>query len=71
LAKVLDSEDPKGLWIELNTERHRQDPTVKTYAFLIPWSQLVGMAIAGDFSQAINEEARRIGFTVQTTEKDD
>ena len=32
-AKLLDSEDPNGLWVELNTDRHKKDPTVKVASF--------------------------------------
>ena len=35
-AKLLDDADPLGLWIELNSDRHRKDPRVKTGSFLIP-----------------------------------
>ncbi len=28
-ARMLDSEDPNGLWIELNTAKHKEDSTVK------------------------------------------
>src|ERR1043166_68109 len=44
-AKVLDDEDSRGLWVELNTERHRKYGTIKPGAFLIPWSQVLGIVV--------------------------
>ncbi len=61
-AEVLDSEDPKGLWIELYTDQHRNDPTVKRLPLFIPWGQVISIVIAQEFSPAIREEARQIGF---------
>ena len=65
-AKMLDSEDPNGLWIELNSARHKEDPTVKRYSFFIPWSQVLSIVVTEEFSPAIREEARRIGFGTDT-----
>ena len=64
-AKVLDSEDSRGLWIELNTERRREDPAVKLLSFLVPWSYVLTIVVAEEFSPAIREEARKIGFTAK------
>ena len=61
-ADVLDSEDQKGLWIELYTDQHRKDPTVKRLPLFIPWGQILSIVIAEEFSPAIREEARQIGF---------
>jgi hypothetical protein len=66
-AKVLDSGDARGLWIELNTDRHRKDSTVKRFSFLVPWSQVLTIVIAEEFSPAIREEARKIGFTAEAS----
>jgi|ERR1035438_940066 hypothetical protein len=62
-AKVLDAEDPRGLWIELNTARHEEDPSVKRFSFLVPWDQVLTIVVTEEFSPAIREEARKIGFT--------
>ena len=43
-ANVLDDEDPRGLWVELNPEHHKKYKT-KTGAFLIPWNQILGIAV--------------------------
>jgi len=61
-AKLLDSEDPNGLWVELNTERQKKDPTVKLASFFIPWSQVLTIVVTEEFSPAIREEIRKIGF---------
>jgi hypothetical protein len=61
-AKVLDSEDRNGLWIELYTNQHEQDPTVKRHQLFIPWSQVLSIVTADEFSPAVQEEARKIGF---------
>jgi|SRR5689334_3758191 len=42
-AKVLDDDDSRGLWVELHTER--KDRTTIRGAFLIPWNQLLGIAV--------------------------
>jgi hypothetical protein len=62
-ARMLDSEDPNGLWIELNTAKYKQDPTVKLYSFLIPWNQILSVVVVeDDFSPDIRDQARKIGF---------
>lgn len=61
-AKMLDSEDPNGLWVELSTEKQRKDPGEKKASFFIPWSEVLTVVVGEDFSPAIREEARKIGF---------
>jgi hypothetical protein len=65
-ADVLDADDSKGLWIELNSGRHQEDPAVKRYSFLVPWGQILTVVISEDFSPAIREEARKIGFAADS-----
>src|ERR1044071_7612352 len=57
-AKVLDSEDARGVWIELNTEEHSGDPAAQRLSLLIPWTQVLTIVIAEQFSPAIRQEAR-------------
>ena len=64
-AKVLNSEDPKGVWIE-TTEKHTKDPGTDQFRLLIPWSEILTIVTAAKFSQAIRQEARKIGFTEET-----
>ncbi len=52
-AKVLDADDSKGLWIDLDPERHR---------LLVPWVQILAVVVAEEFSPEIREAARKIGF---------
>jgi hypothetical protein len=61
-ADVLDSEDSKGLWIELYTDQYRKDSTAKRLPLFIAWGQVLCIVIAEEFSPAIREEARQIGF---------
>jgi hypothetical protein len=61
-AKILDHEDPHGLWIELNTTKHAEDSAVKRYSFLIPWGSVLGMVVGEEFSPMIRDEVRRAGF---------
>lgn len=62
LARMLDSEDPHGVWIELNTSSHEQDPTVKKLSLFIPWSQVLAIVAGEEFSPAIQDKAHKIGF---------
>jgi hypothetical protein len=63
LARVLDADDPHGLWIELNTARHEKDPTVEKHNLLVPWSQVLSIVIPEkDFSDAVQDEVCKIGF---------
>ena len=43
-AKVLASDDPLGLWIELNSERQR-DPDRPVLELLIPWRFVLGVCV--------------------------
>ena len=62
-AKVLDAEDPRGVWIEVHTDRRSENPPVHSVKMLVPWSQVLTIVVAQQFSPAIRKEARRIGFT--------
>jgi len=61
-AKMLDSEDRNGLWIELNTEENRKDAAVKRASFFIPWNEVLSVVVAEGFSPAMRDEVRRMGF---------
>jgi hypothetical protein len=63
IARLVDSNDPHGLWIELYTEEHAQKPEVKKVAFMIPWQQVWAIAVVDDMA-AVQIEARRIGFEI-------
>lgn len=65
-AKVLDAEDSRGIWIETHTDKHGQDLGNGAVKMLIPWSQILTIVVAEQFSPAIRQEARRIGFTGET-----
>jgi len=62
-AKVLDSDDTKGLWIELTANQQKQGSAAEPVNLLVPWSQILTIVVAQQFSPAIRQEARKIGFT--------
>ncbi len=65
-ATVLDSDDARGVWIELAASGQKRDPAVERFSILIPWSQVLTIVVAEHFSPAIRQEARKIGFTGET-----
>jgi hypothetical protein len=56
LAKIVDSEDPVGLWIEI--EWRKQDGNLEKRTFLIPWREVLTIVIGA----CVEEESRTIGF---------
>jgi hypothetical protein len=62
-ATVLDSEDARGVWIELTNDRPEPDSGVARVTLLVPWSQVLTIVVAEQFTAAIRHEARKIGFT--------
>ena len=65
-AKVLDAGDSTGVWIEVRTENQGKDPISERVRMLIPWREVLAIIVAEQFSPAIRQEARRIGFTGET-----
>jgi hypothetical protein len=65
-ATVLDSDDTRGLWIEPAPNKKKQDSPVERFSLLVPWSQVLTIAVAEEFSPAIRQEARKIEFTGET-----
>jgi len=62
-ARVLESDDPHGLWIELNTTKHAEDPSIDRLTFLVPWGEVLAVPISEKaFPADIQEEARKMGF---------
>ena len=64
-AKVLDSEDTHGLWVELNTEKHRQDSSVRLYSVMVPWNVILMICVAEEFAPHFWKEARKAGFITE------
>jgi hypothetical protein len=62
-ATVLDSEDARGVWIELTTDKLEAASGKARVTLLVPWSQVLSIVVAEEFSAAIRQEARKIGFT--------
>ena len=65
-ATVLDSNDAAGVWIEVQADKRKESPGLDRARMLIPWSQVLTIVVAEQFSPAIRQEARRIGFTEET-----
>ena len=63
---VLDSDDARGVWIELTADRQQPDSALERFSLLVPWSQILSIVVADQFSAAIRREARKIGFTGET-----
>jgi hypothetical protein len=65
-AKVLDTDDARGLWIESTTDKKKEDSVAERLTLLVPWSQVLTIVVAEQFSPAIRQEARKIEFTRET-----
>lgn len=65
-ATVLDSDDARGLWIELPGDKQKQDSAAERFSLLVPWSQVLTVVVAEQFSAAIRQEARKIEFMSET-----
>jgi len=65
-ATVLDAEDTRGVWIEVRRGKPAEDTAVEQFSLLIPWSQVLTLVVGKQFSPAIRQEARKIGFTGET-----
>jgi hypothetical protein len=65
-VKVLDAEDARGVWIETARRKQAEDSAAQPFRLLIPWSEVLSLVIGKEFSPAIRQEARKIGFTGET-----
>lgn len=65
-VRVLDSDDARGLWIESTADKKKPDSVAERFSLLVPWSQVLTIVTAEQFSPAIRQEARKIGFTGET-----
>ena len=65
-ATVLDSDDARGIWIELTANRQKEDSAAERFSLLVPWRQVLTIVVAEQFSPVIRQEARKIGFTGET-----
>lgn len=63
---VLDADDARGVWIELTADRQKPDSALERFSLLVPWSQILSIVVAEQFSATIRREARKIGFTGET-----
>jgi hypothetical protein len=65
-ATVLDAEDARGIWIEVAAAKPEPDSAAEQFTLLIPWREVLTIVVAKQFSAAIRQEARKIGFTYET-----
>ena len=62
-APVLDADDARGVWIELAPNKPKPDSAAERFKLLVPWNQILSVVVAKEFSAAIRQESRKIGFT--------
>ena len=62
-ATVLDANDPHGVWIDIAADRQNEDSAAERFSLLVPWSEILTVVAAEQFSSAMRHEARKIGFT--------
>ena len=65
-ATVLDSDDARGVWIGLTADKQQPDSAAGRVSLLVPWTEVLTIVVAEQFSAAIRQEARKIGFTGET-----
>src|SRR5690242_19959897 len=54
-GKVLDVEDSRGVWISLPSDKQGQDSAAERFSLLVPWSQVLGIVVADEFSASIRQ----------------
>ena len=52
--------------LNLTADKKKPDSVAERFSLLVPWSQVLTIVIAEQFSPAIRQEARKIGFTGET-----
>jgi hypothetical protein len=62
-ARVLDDTDERGLWIELNTTKHENDPAADLDALMVPWHAVLGVVVANDLAKPA-AEAKHAGISL-------
>ena len=62
-ATVLDAEDARGVWIEFAPNNPKPESAAERFKLLVPWSEILTIVVTKEFSAAIRQEARKIGFT--------
>ncbi|MBI2817458.1 MAG: hypothetical protein HYX72_11015 [Acidobacteria bacterium] len=62
LAKILESEDRHGLWVEMRADKVPADQVSKPLTLMIPWTKITAIALTEDWTPALQEEMRQIGF---------
>src|SRR4029077_17673853 len=52
-AKVLDAEDARGVWIEVDRGKQAEHPGMERFRMLIPWTEVLAIVLGKEFSPAI------------------
>jgi hypothetical protein len=65
LAKIVDAEDRHGLWVELCSDKAAALQG-KPLTLMIPWNKITAIALTEDWTPALEEEMRQIGFVGKT-----
>ena len=65
-ANVHDSDDANGFWSESAAGTQGAQAAGDRYRILIPWREVLTIVVADQFSPAVRQEARKIGFTGET-----
>jgi hypothetical protein len=61
-APVLDDSDAKGLWIEVTTSDEARPSSLGKCALLIPWRQVLAVALSESTCPVIWESDESVGF---------
>lgn len=61
IAKILDTDDPYGLWIELNSEQKR-NPGYPILRFVIPWRFIFGVCVDPSDLPEVTHSGKHYGF---------
>jgi hypothetical protein len=60
LARVLDDSDPRGLWIELDTEKDLPDASAERPALMIPWHEVISVIVAKDLPERLRSQSPNV-----------
>jgi hypothetical protein len=61
-APVLDDSDAKGLWIEVPTPDEARPPSLGKCALLVPWPQILAVALSESTCPVVWESDGRVAF---------
>ena len=56
---MVDAEDARGSRIEVERHQRARESGAEPFNFLIPWTEVLAVVTAKEFSSAVHQEARR------------